>query len=177
MAFTTNATVATCAGRLLKLTHQSSTTTTPMNLNLYLPPASTKNTPKSIPIIFYLAGLTCTPDNGAEKAFLQSRASDHNIAVVYPDTSPRGLNLPGEDEAYDFGSGAGFYVDATREPWKKGYKMYSYVSEELPRLLCEEFKMLDGGRVSLIGHSMGGHGALTLVRSTLRLTVLAAGAE
>lgn len=83
--------------------------------------------------------------------------------MLYPDTSPRGLNIQGEDDAYDFGSGAGFYVDATKEPWKKGYRMYSYITEELPKTVFKEFAQVDGERVSVFGHSMGGHGALTLV--------------
>ena len=82
---------------------------------------------------------------------------------MYPDTSPRGLNIPGEDDAFDFGSAAGFYVDATKEPWSKGYKMYDYVANELPKALFQEFKELDGDKMSITGHSMGGHGALTLV--------------
>lgn len=89
-------------------------------------------------------------------------ASKKGIAIVYPDTSPRGLNIEGEDESYDFGSGAGFYVDATKSPWDKGYKMYSYIASELPAAIFAEFKELDGSRVSITGHSMGGHGALTL---------------
>lgn len=105
---------------------------------------------------------TCTGDNCAEKGFAQPAAARHGIAIVYPDTSPRGLKVPGEDDSYDFGAGAGFYVDATREPWSKGYRMYSYIVDELPKALFAEFKELDGERVSIFGHSMGGHGALTL---------------
>lgn len=131
-----------------------------MNLNLYLPPQASSG---KVPVLFYLAGLTCTGDNGAEKGFFQARASQKGIAVVFPDTSPRGLNIQGEDDAYDFGSGAGFYVDATATPYSKGYKMYSYITKELPETLFSNFKELDGSRVSITGHSMGGHGALTLV--------------
>lgn len=131
-----------------------------MKLNLYLPPGASDS--KAAPVLFYLAGLTCTGDNGAEKGFLQHKASAKGIAVVYPDTSPRGLGIAGEDEAYDFGSGAGFYVDATKAPYDKGYKMYSYITSELPEALFTHFKELDGSRVSITGHSMGGHGALTL---------------
>lgn len=131
-----------------------------MKLNLYLPPGASAQKP--VPVLFYLAGLTCTGDNGAEKGFFQHKASQKGIAVVFPDTSPRGLDIKGEDESYDFGSGAGFYVDATEEPWAKGYKMYSYITEELPKALFGHFKELDGSRVSITGHSMGGHGALTL---------------
>ena len=160
MAFTTNATIANFGGKLLKLAHNAKTTNCEMKLNLFLP--SNASTSKPAPVLFYLAGLTCTGDNGAEKGFFQAKAAEKGIAVVYPDTSPRGLGIEGEDETYDFGSGAGFYVDATKEPYSKGYKMYSYITEELPKALFAEFKELDGGRVSITGHSMGGHGALTL---------------
>ncbi len=133
-----------------------------MNLNLYLPPAAVKSSTKA-PVIFYLSGLTCTGDNCAEKGFLQAHASKQNIAIVYPDTSPRGAKIAGEDDSWDFGTGAGFYVDATTEGYRENYKMYSYITEELPKALFEEFGVLDSGRVSICGHSMGGHGALTIV--------------
>jgi len=132
-----------------------------MALNLYLPPGAGA-TNKTVPVLLYLAGLTCTGDNGAEKGFFQSGASQKGIAVVFPDTSPRGLKIAGEDEAYDFGSGAGFYVNATKDPWSKNYKMESYITSELPSLLFKSFSELDSKRVSITGHSMGGHGALSL---------------
>ncbi|KAF1991905.1 S-formylglutathione hydrol [Aulographum hederae CBS 113979] len=160
MAFTTNATIASFGGKLLKLTHAAKSTNCDMNLNLYLPPGS--NSGKKIPVLFYLSGLTCTGDNCAEKGFFQHKASEKGIAVVYPDTSPRGLKIEGEDDAYDFGSGAGFYIDATKEPWSKGYNMYTYITSELPQALFSSFEQLDKERVSITGHSMGGHGALTL---------------
>lgn len=159
MSFETTASIASFGGKLLKLQHKSSSTTTNMALNLYLPPQASK---QKVPVLFYLSGLTCTGDNCAEKGFFQAPASKHGIAVVYPDTSPRGLGIAGEDESYDFGSGAGFYIDATAEPWSRGYKMYSYITSELPKALFSQFKELDGERVSITGHSMGGHGALTL---------------
>lgn len=134
-----------------------------MALNLYLPPSASSDSKSKVPVLFYLSGLTCTGDNCAEKGFFQAYASKHGIAVVYPDTSPRGTNIQGEDESWDFGSGAGFYVDATEESWKKNYNMYTYITEELPKTLFESFEVLDGERVSIMGHSMGGHGALTLV--------------
>ncbi|KAI9724849.1 MAG: hypothetical protein M1812_000125 [Candelaria pacifica] len=162
MSFQTKATIASFGGKLLKLTHNASTTNCEMALNLYLPPQATSVTTIKIPVLFWLSGLTCTGDNCAEKGFFQHRASQKGIAVVYPDTSPRGLNIQGEDESYDFGSGAGFYVDATKEPWTKGYKMYSYITEELPKALFASFGQLDSSRMSISGHSMGGHGALTL---------------
>ncbi|MCJ1400418.1 hypothetical protein MMC11_003623 [Xylographa trunciseda] len=162
MAFQTKATIASFGGQLLKLTHAASTTSCEMALNLFLPPAVTLNPLHKVPVLFFLAGLTCTGDNCAEKGFFQHGAAQHGIAVVYPDTSPRGLQIAGEDDAYDFGSGAGFYVDATQAPWDKGYKMASYITSELPKALFAHFKQLDSSRVSITGHSMGGHGALTL---------------
>lgn len=160
MTFETTATIASFGGKLLKLKHRASSTNCEMTLNLYLPPQASKT---KVPVLFYLSGLTCTGDNCAEKGFFQYPAAKHGIAIVYPDTSPRGLNIAGEDESYDFGSGAGFYVDATKEPWSRGYKMYTYITSELPSTLFKQFaKELDGERVSITGHSMGGHGALTL---------------
>ena len=135
-----------------------------MAVNLFLPPqalASTASAP--VPVILYLSGLTCTGDNCAEKGFLQPHAAKHGIAIVYPDTSPRGAGIAGEDDSWDFGSGAGFYVDATAAPWSVNYRMLSYVARELPDALFAHFpRQLDRSRVSLMGHSMGGHGALTL---------------
>ncbi|KAL8657623.1 MAG: hypothetical protein Q9226_001726 [Calogaya cf. arnoldii] len=162
MAVTTKATIATFGGKLLKCTHNASTTNCEMGFNLYLPPQTIMNPLHRAPLLIYLAGLTCTGDNGAEKGFFQHAASQKGIAVLYPDTSPRGLNIQGEDESYDFGTGAGFYVDATKEPWSKGYKMYSYITSELPQTVFSAFEQVDGSRVSIFGHSMGGHGALTL---------------
>nr|XP_023908575.1 S-formylglutathione hydrolase-like [Quercus suber] len=158
--FETSATIASFGGKLLKLAHQAKTTTCQMKLNLYLPPSASASKPA--PVLFYLAGLTCTGDNGAEKGFFQHKAAEKGIAIVYPDTSPRGLGISGEDDSYDFGSGAGFYVDATKGDYAKGYKMYSYITQELPEALFAQFKELDGNRVSIFGHSMGGHGALTM---------------
>ncbi|KAL8759068.1 MAG: hypothetical protein Q9199_001022 [Rusavskia elegans] len=162
MAVTTKATIASFGGKLLKCAHNASTTNCEMAFNLYLPPQATTNPPHKVPLLIYLAGLTCTGDNGAEKGFFQHAASQKGIAVLYPDTSPRGLKIPGEDDSYDFGSGAGFYVDATKEPWSKGYKMYSYITSELPQTVFSAFEQVDGSRVSIFGHSMGGHGALTI---------------
>ena len=160
MTFTTTATIANFGGKLLKLSHQAESTGCEMKLNLFLPHQATSSTP--VPVLFFLSGLTCTGDNCAEKGFFQPAAARHGLAVVYPDTSPRGLGHDGEDAAYDFGTGAGFYVDATREPWRRGYRMASYVADELPRALGAAFDVLDTARMGLTGHSMGGHGALTL---------------
>ncbi|KAI5801162.1 putative S-formylglutathione hydrolase [Geopyxis carbonaria] len=158
--FETKATIASFGGKLLKLTHASTSTKTPMALNLYLPPAAATS---AVPVLFYLSGLTCTGDNCAEKGHMQSSASANGIAIVYPDTSPRGASIAGEDDAYDFGSGAGFYIDATAAPWNENYNMYSYITSELPSALFSAFAdKLDKTRVGIFGHSMGGHGALTI---------------
>ncbi|KAI1187442.1 carbohydrate esterase family 1 protein [Nemania serpens] len=177
MAFEVKAKITTFGGQLLKLSHQSTSTKTPMAVSVYLPPSSlSSSSAKKVPVLLFLSGLTCTPDNCSEKGFLHATASRLGLAVVYPDTSPRGAGVEGEDESYDFGSGAGFYVDATREPWSEHYNMYSYVQRELlPSLFAEDSssstsselgfglgEKLDASRVSITGHSMGGHGALTL---------------
>ncbi|RBR05452.1 hypothetical protein FVER53590_05434 [Fusarium verticillioides] len=160
MAFTTNATINSFGGRFLKLSHKSAVTGTPMNATLYLPGSASSSKPA--PLLIYLSGLTCTPDNVTEKGFLHAHASKLGLALLYPDTSPRELDLPGEHDSYDFGSGAGFYIDAKKDPYSKHYKMESYITNELPDLIFKEFKEVDSSRVSISGHSMGGHGALTL---------------
>lgn len=165
MSFKTNARIASFGGAIYKLSHESTSTGTPMAVNLYLPPQALKTPATKVPVLFYLSGLTCSPENCTDKGFFQHAASRRGIALVWPDTSPRGLNLPGEKDSWDFGEGAGFYIDATREPFSKGYKMETYVAKELPATLfgdAEFGKYLDGDRVSITGHSMGGHGALTL---------------
>ncbi|RDA94349.1 hypothetical protein CP533_3789 [Ophiocordyceps camponoti-saundersi (nom. inval.)] len=160
MAFTTNASITTFSGTLHKLTHKSTSTRTPMTLNLFIPPTATSSSPA--PLLIYLAGLTCTPDNGSEKASLQSHASPLGLALLFPDTSPRGADIAGEKDDYDFGEAASFYLDATAEPWKSNYRMETYLTQELPKLLFDAYPLLDKDRVSIAGHSMGGHGALTL---------------
>ncbi|KAK2738487.1 hypothetical protein FQN57_007002 [Myotisia sp. PD_48] len=162
MSVTTKATITSFGGKLLKLAHNAVSTKCEMAFNLYLPPQAAQNPDSKVPVLFYLSGLTCTAENCSEKGFFQRGASERGIAIVYPDTSPRGLNIPGEDESYDFGSGAGFYVDATQAPYNKGYNMYTYITEELPATIFAAFPQLDPNRVSITGHSMGGHGALTL---------------
>lgn len=174
MSFETKSTIASFGGKLLKLAHDSKVLNCRMSLNLFLPQSATGDSTSAspsdpptplfnTPLIFYLAGLTCTGDNGAEKGGFHARAAQHGIAMCYPDTSPRGLKIDGEDKDYDFGTGAGFYVDATAEPWSRGYKMYSYITKELPEQLFAQFGELDPKRMSIMGHSMGGHGALTCV--------------
>ncbi|ODQ83064.1 hypothetical protein BABINDRAFT_159526 [Babjeviella inositovora NRRL Y-12698] len=133
-----------------------------MDINVYLPASYDAGKIHATPVLIYLAGLTCSPANGAEKAFFQPYADKYGFAVVYPDTSPRGAGIDGEDENWDFGTGAGFYCDATTEKYKDHYRMYSYINEELPVLLAEKFAGLDFDTVSLTGHSMGGYGALAI---------------
>jgi S-formylglutathione hydrolase len=136
--------------------HESAQTRCAMEVAVYVPPQAEHG---RVPVIYWLSGLTCTWANFTEKAGVQRHAAEHGLMIVAPDTSPRGVDLPGEDEAYDFGSGAGFYVDATREPWARHYRMYSYVTEELPALI-EANLPVDAQRQGIFGHSMGGHGAL-----------------
>lgn len=136
--------------------HPSDATATPMEFAVYLPPAAER---EPCPVVYYLSGLTCTWANATEKAGAQRVASRLGLVLVFPDTSPRGTDLPGEHEAYDLGSGAGFYVDATQAPWSAHYRMYSYVTRELPALVETSFPV-DRARKSIMGHSMGGHGAL-----------------
>ena len=112
-----------------------------------------------IPVLFFLSGLTRTWQNASEQAGLQQLAAEHRVLLVLPDTSPRSLGLAGENEADDFGSGAVFYVNAMREPWSRHYRMFDYVSEELPELIFSRFPA-DRSRCGVVGHSMGGHGAL-----------------
>ncbi|KAI5306737.1 hypothetical protein KEM56_007363 [Ascosphaera pollenicola] len=160
MSVTTKAEIASFGGKLLKLTHKAASMGCDMNFNVFLPHQADPT--KKLPVFLWLSGLTCTPDNCSEKGFFQHGAGKKGIAIVYPDTSPRGLGIQGEDDAWDFGTGAGFYVDATKSPYDKGYKMYTYITEELPKVLFSSLKQLDPERVSISGHSMGGHGALTL---------------
>lgn len=138
--------------------HQSIETGTSMRFAVYQP-EQTAN--KLLPVLWFLSGLTCTEDNFTVKAGAQRYAAELGIILVAPDTSPRGAGIPGEDDDYDFGTGAGFYVDATNSPWDKNYRMYSYITRELPELLFENFSG-DRDRQGITGHSMGGHGALTI---------------
>lgn len=156
MSFSTTAEITQFEGKLYKLSHDSTTTNTKMDVNVFIPPSSGNK----IPVLVYLSGLTCTPNNASEKSFLQYFASKYGFAIVFPDTSPRGANIEGEDDSYDFGTGAGFYVDATEEPWSKNYNMYTYVHKELLEALAAQFTQLDFTNTSITGHSMGGYGAL-----------------
>jgi len=138
--------------------HDATETRCPMRFGLFLPPQAESS---RVPVLFWLSGLTCTEENFITKAGAQRVAAELGLALVVPDTSPRGLGYPGEADHYDFGLGAGFYVDATREPWAKGYRMYSYVARELWDLVGSRFP-LDSTRAGIFGHSMGGHGALVI---------------
>lgn len=129
-----------------------------MRFGVFLPPQAEAG---PVPVLYWLSGLTCTEENFIVKAGAQRVAAQLGLAIVAPDTSPRGLKIPGEAESYDFGVGAGFYVDATQAPWSRNYRMYSYVAKELPGLIASEFPV-DPARSGLFGHSMGGHGALTI---------------
>jgi len=128
-------------------------------IGVYLPELNDTN--EKLPGLFYLSGLTCTEANFIEKSGFQRFASEHRILVINPDTSPRGVKVEGDDDSYDFGTGAGFYLDATEPKWKENYRMYSYVTKELPKVVAEHFP-LDSNRLGIFGHSMGGHGALTI---------------
>ncbi|MGR3648056.1 MAG: S-formylglutathione hydrolase [Shimia sp.] len=138
-------------------THQSHSTHCEMTFGLFLPEEA-QHTP--VPVLWYLSGLTCTHENAMVKGSAQQWASEQGIALVFPDTSPRGDDVA-DDDGYDLGKGAGFYVNATQKPWVPHYQMWDYITEDLPSMLQEEFA-LDMSRQSIMGHSMGGHGALTM---------------
>lgn len=138
-------------------THASAACSCDMTFGLYLPPQAARG---PVPVLWYLSGLTCTHENAMIKAGAQGWAARHGIAVVFPDTSPRGESVA-DDDHYDLGQGAGFYVNATQSPWAPHFRMWDYVAEELPALLSEHFA-IDPARQAITGHSMGGHGALTL---------------
>ena len=143
-------------GTVAYYTHQSSTCNHEMNFAVYLPPQAIS---QPVPILYYLSGLTCTEENFMTKAGAQQYAAELGIMLVAPDTSPRQTGIAGEDETWDLGSGASFYVDATQDPWQKHYQMYSYITRELPELITVNFSVKPD-RQSIFGHSMGGHGAL-----------------
>ena len=142
--------------------HAAGETGTDMDFAVFLPPqAHEKPESALVPAVLYLSGLTCTWENVITKAGAQKVCADLGLAFIAPDTSPRGTDLPGEHDEYDFGSGAGFYVDATQAPWDTHYRMESYITKDLPAVLGEHLP-IDLNRVGITGHSMGGHGALTL---------------
>ncbi|MEM9150152.1 MAG: S-formylglutathione hydrolase [Cyanobacteria bacterium P01_F01_bin.3] len=144
--------------------HPSEVCACDMNLAVYVPPQAEAG---PVPVLYYLSGLTCTEKNFIEKANAQRYAAEYGLMLVAPDTSPRGVNLPGEEDSWDFGSGAGFYVNATEQPWAQHYNMYDYVTVELPELIGQTFDLRGDyhagrfhQRAGIMGHSMGGHGAL-----------------
>ena len=147
-------------GRQLVVKHASEATSTDMTFSIYLPPQAEQG--ERLPVVWYLSGLTCTHANVTEKGEYRAACAEHGLVFVAPDTSPRGEGVPDDPAgAYDFGLGAGFYVDATQDPWATNYRMWTYVTEELPALVVGEFPV-DGYRQAITGHSMGGHGALTV---------------
>jgi len=137
--------------------HRSATNECEMRFAVFTPPQVSKG---PVPVLYYLAGLTCTEETFVTKACALEHAAKLGIMLVAPDTSPR-VALPGDRDSWDFGIAAGFYLDATRAPWSRHYRMYSYITTELPRLIGENFRV-DPGRSGIFGHSMGGHGALTI---------------
>ena len=138
--------------------HAAETTACTMRFAVFAPPQAQT---RRVPVLYYLAGLTCTEETFMIKAGAQRVAAQLGLLIVAPDTSPRGVSLPGDSESWDFGVGAGFYLDATVEPWSRHYRMYSYVTEELPAVIEASFPV-DPSRQGICGHSMGGHGALTI---------------
>jgi len=148
-------------GRQVVVKHASSATSTDMTFSIFLPPQAQEGA--KLPIVWYLSGLTCTHANVTEKGEYRTTCAELGLIFVAPDTSPRGDDVPDSD-GYDFGKGAGFYVDATEQPWAKHFRMWTYVTDELPALLASEFPV-DMDRQGIMGHSMGGHGALTVALS------------
>ncbi len=138
--------------------HDSVSTKTPMRFSIYIPDIAQQT---SCPTLFWLSGLTCTEENFTVKAGAQRVASELGLIIVAPDTSPRGSHVPDNPDAYDLGKGAGFYVDAVEKPWQANYQMHSYIAQELPELVKQNFPM-DPDRMGVFGHSMGGHGALVM---------------
>ncbi|ETV77471.1 S-formylglutathione hydrolase, variant 1 [Aphanomyces astaci] len=149
-----------CFGGVVKqFSHESATTRSTMQFCVFLPPNASET--QKVPVVYFLAGLTCNDELMQIKAGAQRIAAARGIAIVTPDTSPRGVDIEGADDAWDFGSAAGFYVDATEPKWSAHYNMYSYVTKELPSIVNANLPILSD-KASIMGHSMGGHGALTL---------------
>lgn len=147
------------AGEQRQYEHHSNSLSCDMQFSIYLPPQAQTS---KVPVLYWLSGLTCTDQNFVTKAGAQQFAAEHGIAIVCPDTSPRGDGVPDDvDGSWDFGLGAGFYVNATQAPWAEHYQMYDYVVDELPAFINEHFSV-DAQRTAISGHSMGGHGALSI---------------
>jgi len=143
-------------GKVGFYSHFSEVCNCEMHFSIYLPPQVESQT---VPVLFFLSGLTCTEENFMAKAGAQKWAAEYGLILVVPDTSPRNTGIVDESKDWDLGSGAGFYVDATEEPWRSHYQMYSYITQELPNLIHQNFPTLPD-RQGIFGHSMGGHGAL-----------------
>jgi S-formylglutathione hydrolase len=146
-------------GAQLRYKHTAETLNCDMHFSAFLPPAAEQH---PVPVIYWLSGLTCSDENFVQKAGAQRYAAEHGVVIIAPDTSPRGANVPDDAEgAWDFGLGAGFYVNATQAPWRTHYRMYDYITRELPAVVAEHLPV-DHKRCAVMGHSMGGHGALTI---------------
>ena len=160
MTIETLSTVRSHGGTQGVYKHASTTTGTDMTFAVFVPD---HDGGAKLPVLWYLSGLTCTHANVMEKGEYRAACAEHGVIFIAPDTSPRGEGVPDDpDAAYDFGLGAGFYVDATAEPWAKHYRMRSYIEDELPSLVLRNFASADLTRQAITGHSMGGHGALTI---------------
>ena len=166
------ANVRSFGGEQRQYEHAANSTACTMRFSIFLPPQAAS---AKVPVLYWLSGLTCTDDNFVQKAGAQRVAAELGIAIVAPDTSPRGDGVPDDpDAAYDFGLGAGFYVNATQAPWRKHYQMYDYISSELPALV-EKHCAVDPARSGISGHSMGGHGALVIgLRNAARFKSISA---
>lgn len=145
-------------GKVATFQHPSVVCGCDMQFSLFLPKEADS---QPLPVLFWLSGLTCTDQNFTTKAGTQRYAAQHKVILVAPDTSPRGLGLPGEDDSWDFGTGAGFYLNATQAPFAGHYRMYDYITQELPELIAKHFPVKTDA-MSILGHSMGGHGALVI---------------
>lgn len=151
--------IACFGGSQQRFSHTSKTLDCQMNFSVFLPPQAAQG---KLPVLYWLSGLTCTDENFVQKAGAQRYAAEHGVVIVAPDTSPRGEGVPDDPEAaWDFGLGAGFYVNATQPPWDEHYQMDDYICQELPELVAQNFPV-DPQCSSIFGHSMGGHGALTI---------------
>ena len=158
MTMQTKSTVKSFGGTQGVYSHPSTSTNTEMTFSVYIPPGE-----GPFPVLWYLSGLTCTHANVTEKGEFREACATHGIIFIAPDTSPRGDGVPDDpDGKYDFGLGAGHYVNAIEAPWAEHYQMRSYIEDELPALIAKEFPQADMSRQSITGHSMGGHGALTI---------------
>ena len=147
-------------GYIKQVKHTSTSNQCEMTFSIFMPEPAERCSPPPA-VLYYLSGLTCTDENARTKSAIYEHASKYNLAVVFPDTSARGVEIEGQDESYDFGSGAGFYLNATTPKWEKNYKMYDYITKELPDIVNSLFTV-DPNKRAITGHSMGGHGALSL---------------